>query len=169
MDLDPLARLLSLLRSFPSDWAYDSISPSSRTYDWARIEQDVGVPGLPADYKQLMQGYSSLVVAGIFIVDPDEFAAMHELHAEPLREWWTRRPEGSRAIYPQPGGLLFCASTEGRDTLWWDTSHPDPDRWTITWEVEFDRHTFDGTLTELLVAELTDHLEPRLTAFTVSE
>jgi hypothetical protein len=33
--------------------------------------------------------------------------------------------------------------------------------------VEFDRNTFDGTLTELLVAELTGVLDPELTAYTV--
>lgn len=37
----------------------------------------------------------------------------------------------------------------------------------IVWDAEFDQHTFDSTLTELLVAELTGVLEPQLTDFTV--
>jgi hypothetical protein len=173
MDLGPLARLQTLLRSFPSDWAYGSIAyvydPSSHTYDWTAIEQDIGVPSLPSDYKQLMDGYGPLVIAGIFIVDPDDFAAAHELHADSLRDWWSQDLKPSGPIHPEPGGLLFCASTEGRETLWWDRSHTDPDQWTITWDAEFHRYTFNGTLTELLVAELTGHLRPRLTAFTLNE
>jgi len=44
-----------------------------------------------------------------------------------------------------------------------------PDRWTIVWDVEFEGHTFDGTLTELLIAELTGALEPQLTDFTADQ
>jgi hypothetical protein len=167
MGLDSLARLRNILQSFPSDWAYGRPEPSSHRYDWAGVEQAIGVSGLPADYKRLMEDYGRLVIAGIFISDPNDFAAAHEMLAEDLREHWTEYSEESRPVHPQPGGLLLCASTEGRDALWWDTSQPNPDRWTITWDVEFDRHTFDGTLTELLVAELTGQLEPRLTDFTV--
>ncbi|TCO61152.1 SUKH superfamily protein [Actinocrispum wychmicini] len=172
MDLEPLARLRTVLASFPAGLAYEMsglvYDPSSRAYDWAAIENSVGV-GLPADYKRLMDGYGSLVVGGIFIVSPDDFLAEHERLANDLRDWFADEPEGARPIHPEPDGLLLCASTEGRDILWWDTSNPDPDRWPILWDVEFDRHTFNGTLTELLVADLTGTLDPQLTAFTVGE
>ncbi|MET9629413.1 hypothetical protein ABZX92_18315 [Lentzea sp. NPDC006480] len=61
-----------------------------------------------------------------------------------------------------PGSPRLCARPCGCDA-----SHPDPDRWMIVWDAEFDQHTFDSTLTELLVAELTGVLEPQLTDFTV--
>ena len=117
----------------------------------------------------LTTAYGPLVVAGIFVVDPDTFTATHDLHAAPLRQWWSDRPERARPVHPDPGGLLFCASTEGRDTLWWDTAHPDADRWTIVWDIEFDRHPFPGSLTELLAAELSGRLDPRLTAFATGD
>ncbi|HEX8628453.1 MAG TPA: hypothetical protein VF755_09825 [Catenuloplanes sp.] len=173
MDLDPLARLQAIMRSFPSDLAYDLsryvYEPGSHPYDWPAVEQGIGVVGLPSDYKRLLEGYGPLGVGGIFIVAPDHFAARHDVHAASLRQFWSEFRPGSRSIHPDPGGLLYCASTEGRDVLWWDTSDPDPDRWTIVWDVEFECHRFDGTLTELLVAELTGELRPQLTDFTVSE
>ncbi len=81
------------------------------------------------------------------------------------------RVEETGEIYLVPGEerQLLCATTEGSDVLWWDTPNPDPDRWPILWNVEFDRHTFNGTLTELLISDLTGALDPQLTAFTVSD
>lgn len=159
--------LRSILRNTPSDYAYDTSTRTyeegSHRYDWARIEQELGIRGLPGDYKMLMEGYGPLVIAGIFIVEPDEFAELHEENAGYFRDY----PE-SGAIHPDPGGLLFCATTEGRDTLWWDTTRPDPDRWTMAWQVDTgERQDFDGSLTELLVADLTGRLEPELTGFAI--
>ncbi|MBP2337695.1 hypothetical protein JOF41_003873 [Saccharothrix coeruleofusca] len=169
MDLAPLARLRAVLACFPTGLAYDMsgllYDPSSHAHDWTAVEDGVGI-GLPTDYKRLMDGYGDLVVGGIFIVSPDNLPAEHEVQANGLRDWFADEPGGARPIHPDPGGLLLCATTEGRDVLWWDTSNPDPDRWPILWDVEFDRHTFDGTLTELLVAELTGALDPQLTDFT---
>jgi hypothetical protein len=172
MEFEPLARLRTVLASFPPDLAYEPsglrYDPSARSHDWTAIEAGVGVR-LPTDYKRLMDGYGRLVVAGIFIVSAEDFLAEHETQANSLRDWFAREPEGARPIHPEPGGLLLCATTEGRDVLWWDTSNPDPDRWPILWDVEFDRHSFDGTLTELLVADLTGALDPLLTGFSASD
>lgn len=167
MDLEPLARLQAVLASFPPDLAYEmaelSYDPDGHDFDWAAIEDRLGI-ALPADYKRLLDGYGTLVVGGIFVVPAQDFPRWHETHAASLRTWFADHPGQARAIHPEPGGLLLCATTEGRDELWWDTSNPD--RWTIVWDVEFDGHTFDGTLTELLIAELTGVLEPQLTDFT---
>jgi hypothetical protein len=172
MDLEPLARLRAVLASFPADLAYEMsglhYDPAGRAIDWAAVEDGVGV-ALPTDYKRLMDGYGLLVVGGIFIVSAEELPTAHEVQANSLRKWFAGEPDRARPIHPAPGGLLLCATTEGRDVLWWDTSNPDPDRWPIVWDVEFDRHTFDGTLTELLIADLTGILDPQLTNFTVSD
>jgi len=172
MDLEPLAQLRTVLASFPTDLAYEmselSYNRAGHGFDWAAIEDSVGV-GLPTDYKRLIDGYGTLVVGGIFIVSAEDLLSQHEAQANSLRDWFADKPDWTRPIHPEPGGLLLCASTEGRDVLWWDTSNPDPDRWPILWDVEFDPHTFNGTLTEMLIADLTGVLEPQLTDFTVSE
>jgi hypothetical protein len=144
-------------------------APTPRTYDWEATEREVGVPRLPTDYKRLLRAHGSavingfLTIYGISIADPDELVSSHQWQAGYLRDWWTQHPRDAGRIHPEPGGLLLCATTEGRDILWWDTSRPNPDQWTITWDVEFDRHTFAGTLTELLVADFTGRLDPPLT------
>ncbi|NDU74264.1 hypothetical protein GWI34_16715 [Actinomadura sp. DSM 109109] len=80
--------------------------------------------------------------------------------AEPKPEWGLEeRPR--YPLHPEPGGLLYCGSTEGRDTLWWDTRDPDPDHWLV--KTDHDEEGA-GTITELLVAELTG-TGPGLTAF----
>ena len=139
------------------------------TYDWPGITASLGVAGLPSDFKRLAEAYGPAVINGIFVVDPDRFAESHETHAEYLRRFWAAEPQDAIPVHPEPGGLLLCAMTEGRDTLWWDTAPPDPDQWTITWDVEFDQHRFAGTLTELIIADLTGRLEPALTALDPSD
>ncbi|WNV87734.1 hypothetical protein [Umezawaea sp. Da 62-37] len=170
MDLEPLNRLRTILASFPAGLAHDmsdlSYDPSGRAHDWTAIKDRVGT-GLPTDYKLLMDGYGDLVVGGIFIVPPRDLLTQHDVQADCLRDRFADEPARALPIYPEPGGLLLCASTEGRDVLWWDTSNPDPDSWPVLWDVEFDRNIFKGTLTELLVSDLTGVLDPRLTAFTV--
>ncbi|TDB78869.1 SMI1/KNR4 family protein [Actinomadura sp. KC216] len=125
------------------------------TYEWEDIEQELGVPRLPADYKRLYETYYSdhwIVLNGIFIEHPHDLASSHETHAESMREWGfgsgPRHP-----LHPEPGGLLYCAGTEGRASLWWDTRDPDPDRWPI-WTDRRDTEEL-WTITEFLVAELT--------------
>ncbi|ATE54554.1 SMI1/KNR4 family protein [Actinosynnema pretiosum] len=170
MEPDSLARLRTVLAAFPRGLAYDMsgprYDPAFHAHDWTAVEERVGTR-LPADYRRLADGYGGLVVAGIFLVTPDDLPAVHEAHANSLRDHFAHRPDLARPVHPEPGGLLLCATTEGRDILWWDTTAPDPDRWSIVWDAEFAAHTFPGTLTELLVADLTGVLRPRLTAFTV--
>ncbi|GAA2087261.1 SMI1/KNR4 family protein [Actinomadura alba] len=151
---DPLAQLLTI------------IGPGTpRTYDWEAIERDLGVTRLPTDYKRLHEAYKPRVALnGIFVAEPADLASMHQLHTALLRNWCEDddRPEDADpqdyyTVHPDPGGLplLFCASTEGRDILCWDTANPDPDKWPIV-NVSFGGpDVFDGTLTEVLVGELT--------------
>ncbi|MBG6093173.1 hypothetical protein [Actinomadura viridis] len=82
---------------------------------------------------------------------------VRQRRAEYLPDWseqWDRPdgtdPEHEYTVHPEPGGLVYCGSTEGRDTLCWDTRDPDPDRWPVV----SDKGIFPA-LTELLVAELT--------------
>ncbi|MEV6235908.1 SMI1/KNR4 family protein [Lentzea sp. NPDC051838] len=169
---DALARLREILAEFPAGMAYPMselvYDPSGHDFDWTAIEASAGI-GLPADYKRLADGFGDPVFSGLFLVPPDGFRAKHDLHAGYLRDWFARYPENVRPIHPDPGGLLLCAFTEGRDVLWWDTTDPDPDRWTIVWDVEFRGHTYAGTVTELLVEEFTGTLHSRLTGVTLGD
>jgi hypothetical protein len=158
---DPLAQLGTIIGAPPEP---------PRSYDWAAIERELGISGLPADYKRLTQAYGPMFLNGLLPVDPADLPTMHRDFADELRGWWRENPDdGPLPIVPDPGGLLLCATTESRETLYWDTSDPGPDRWTIIWEVEFDRQTFPGTLTELIIADLTGRLTPALTSLTPSD
>ncbi|MEV6860028.1 hypothetical protein AB0M44_03335 [Streptosporangium subroseum] len=151
---DPLAQLGTI------------IGPGTpRTYDWDAVEREVDVTGLPTDYKRLYEEYGPrFAVNGFFVAGPAEIASLHALHTNFLRKWCkdNGRPEDADpgdhyTVYPEPGGLLFCGSTEGRDVLCWDTKNPDPSKWPIVNADYGGPEVFTGTLTELLVAELTGH------------
>jgi hypothetical protein len=143
-------------------------SGEAHGYAWDRIESELGVP-LPTDYKRLLESRGPAYVNGIFLTNPARLVADHEIQAESLRDWWAERPASAGKVWPEPGGLLLCVTTEGREIVWWDTADPDPDRWTLTWDVEFSAHTFAGTVTELLIADLTGRLEAGLTSLTPND
>lgn len=130
---DPLAQLRTIVA--PTE---------THRYDWPEIEREIGIARLPADYQRLAETYGPFVLNGIFVADPIALAELHQSHAFLVEP---------HAVHPQPGGLLYCGATEGRDGLWWDASDPDPDRWPVVCEPAFQ--TFAGTLTELLVAQAT--------------
>ncbi|NVI93165.1 hypothetical protein [Actinomadura sp. BRA 177] len=157
---DPLAQLQTI------------VGPGTPgTYDWKAIERQLGVPRLPADYKRLYETYCYghwIVFNGFFIEHPDDLASRHTSHAELLLEMARPKPEWGLdgkprpVVHPEPGGLLYCGSTEGRDWLLWDTGDPDPDRWTVRTD-HGEEAEGGGTITEFLVAELTG-VGPGLTA-----
>jgi hypothetical protein len=95
MDPEPLARLRTVLASFPSDPAYEMsalpYNPAGHEFDRAATEDDDGV-GLPTDYKRLLDGYGNLVVGGIFIVSADDLLSQHEAQASGLRSWFAGAP-----------------------------------------------------------------------------
>ncbi|MEV6031473.1 SMI1/KNR4 family protein [Nonomuraea sp. NPDC052116] len=137
---------------------------AGHTYDWPRIERSLGLR-LPSDYKRLFEAYGAIGINGITIGHPEDLQQQHEEQAEYL-DW---EDDEAMAVHPAPGGLLWCANIEGRETIWWDTRDPDSDRWTMVWDVEFDRHNFPCTLTELMIADLTSRLASSLTALDPSD
>ncbi|MEW2357707.1 SMI1/KNR4 family protein [Spirillospora sp. NPDC029432] len=130
------------------------------TYDWEALERGLGVPRLPTDYKRLYETYSGghwIVLKGIFVEHPRDLAARHAGQATFIRDVRVQDPArpGRRHVpFPEPGGLLYRGSTEGRDTLCCDTQDPDPDRWPVVNLGYGDVEEF-GPIVELLVAELT--------------
>lgn len=147
---DPLAQLESL------------IGPRQpRIHDWQTIERDLGF-GLPTDYKQLHDAYGLVRPNGIFVSSPDELWHVHDMHASVLVDSFEWKQQ------TDPGGMLLCATTEGRDMVIWDTGAEDPDEWQLVVDDYGARRPFPGTLTELLVAELTD-TGPSLTSFELGD
>ncbi|XVQ09947.1 hypothetical protein ACQP1W_46780 [Spirillospora sp. CA-255316] len=149
---DPLAQLRTI------------VGPGSpATFDWEAIERRLGVPRLPSDYKRLYEEYGGhghwIVYNGFFIDTPHDIPDRHPDHADGLQEFTLDRigprDDGRRyTVHPEPGGLLYCGSTEGRDTLYWDTHDPDPDRWPVV-NAGYGHIEEFGPIVELLVAELT--------------
>jgi len=145
---DPLAELATLLGP-----------PDSETIaDWSSDERRLGTR-LPADLKRLLAAYPELSFGSISIPPPGQVARYHET--------LSKLTLGDRPAHPSPGGLLYCAGTENRDTLWWDTTDPDPDAWPVVVEEAGEFTPFPGTLTQLLVHTLTGR-PPRLAGGTVS-
>ncbi|WP_433146406.1 SMI1/KNR4 family protein [Actinomadura nitritigenes] len=153
---DPLAQLRTIIGPGRPATARDA------GYDWEAIEQELGVPALPADYKRLYEVYGAggrFAVNGIFVQAPDGLAEHLAEYGHYYRKWAENcrnpaNPDRRYKGYPEPGGLLYCGSTEGRDTLCWDTAGPDPDRWPVV-NLGYGDVVEFGPLTELLVAELT--------------
>lgn len=133
------------------------------SFDWAAIEADLGRP-LPPDYKLLHETYGSLtdgvtnnrkalVWNGINFPPPLALKKEHESHAK--YRAFTRILESSEPDSPDADDLLLCCATESRDLLAWDTRNPDPAQWPVL-NLEYAGPTvFPGTVTELLVADLT--------------
>ncbi len=143
---DPLAQLRTIIG--PG-------LPVPEALDWAAVEADLGCP-LPPDYKLLHEAFGTrLAFNGIVLSSPASLRDDHELHARYGSFGRDGLYDGRYASYPAPGGLLLCATTEGRDVLAWDTRAPDPARWPVVNCAFSGAEVFQGTLTELLVADLT--------------
>jgi hypothetical protein len=138
---DPLAQLATI------------IGPGSpQACDWPAAERGLGRP-LPSDYKRLHEAYGSpFAQNGLFVSAPGELLSTHTMLADTLADMCEDAGSGYQ-VHPAPGGLLLCLTTESRDLLCWDTRDPDPDAWPVVYLDE--EEVFPGTLTEILVAELT--------------
>ena len=145
---DPLAQLATLIG--PPD--------INRDADWSTAERRLGVR-LPDNYKRLHAAYGAWFVEGISAPPPGQLADWQEQLADIYLD--------DRPAFPHPGGLLYCAGTENRDALWWDTTDADPDAWPVVIQSAGHFSTFPGNLTELLVHTLTDR-EPDLPCGTPS-
>lgn len=155
---DPLAQLKTLVGPGRAD---------SLSYDWAAIEADLGRP-LPPDFKLLHETfgritpgggpgslphrYDALNWNGITVPSPLALKKTHERYAGDDGFYTTGKLPMD---FPAPNELLLCCTTAGRDLLAWDTRNPDPARWLVINMHASDPEVLPGTLTELLVAELT--------------
>jgi hypothetical protein len=145
---DPLAQLATLLGS-----------PDGETVaDWSSDEQRLGTR-LPTDLKRLHAAYPELSAGRVSIPPPGQVARYHEAISQFALD--------GRPAHPRPGGLLYCGGTETRNTIWWDTTDPDPDAWPVVVEVASEFTPFPGNLTQFLVHTLIGR-PPKLAGGTVS-
>jgi hypothetical protein len=68
---------------------------------------------------------------------------------------FTSATEFSDPGFPSAGELLLCCTTESRHLLAWDTRDPDPARWPVIDLKWAGPVVFPGTVTELLIADLS--------------
>ncbi|MFE1319628.1 hypothetical protein [Kitasatospora phosalacinea] len=106
--------------------------------DWAAVEHWLG-RRLPADYRELLDAHGPLLLGGqLRVLGPyvlggrfDYGEWLHRLHRTARIE--LRELHGARRppVHPEPGGLLALGESTDADQLFWDTTDPDPDRWTV--------------------------------------
>jgi hypothetical protein len=164
---DELARMVSL----PS---------TTRTQeDWEAVERSLGL-ALPGDYKNLIEvvgpgafdGYL-LLPSPFFVSKTDNQFDFFQYvdYAEDAMDAPLERGELPYPLYPDPGGMLVWGGTIDGDLLFWNTTRPDPDTWTV---VACDRWPeywmeFRGSVTGFLVAYLSGTLRPSFLAVDMGE
>jgi SUKH superfamily protein len=152
---DPLAQLELLIGPPP-----EREEAAEEPRDWDEVEEELGVR-LPADYKRLVDAYGVLDVDSVIRLIAPEDIPDEQANRDDDLEDWDGTEDVDEAVEPplvKPGGLLICADNEHLHNVLWDTTDPDPDRWTIVHidhELEPNHTPFAGTLTEFVVALLT--------------
>ncbi|GHH23251.1 histone-like nucleoid-structuring protein Lsr2 [Streptomyces rubradiris] len=130
--------------------------------NWAGVESALQLR-LPEDYKQLTTAYDPGCFANFLWVYDPRHTSVHVSLLGPAQER-TRaqvREDYARGIYPAPVDpelLLPCGGTDNGEGIFWITDPKnDPDAWTVAVnEARGPRwYTFDGNLTQFLVAVLS--------------
>jgi hypothetical protein len=147
--------------------------------DWEAVERSLGL-GLPGDYKHLIEVFGPGSFDGYLLL-PSPFLVSRTHHlldffqilelAQEAMDTPLERGELPYPLYPDPGGMLPWGGTIDGDLLFWNTTRPDPDTWTV---VACDRWPeywmeFLGSVTGFLVAYLTGELAPPFLAVDMGE
>lgn len=125
--IDPLGEVVLVE---PERWLF---APGA----WSEVESAIGT-ALPSDYKALIaDGNACVFDEELFIYSPfDPDPNLNLVLCSARSSWglaYLRRsdPTFRVAAYPEPGGLFGWGSDGGGGRYHWDTTHADPDRWTI--------------------------------------
>jgi hypothetical protein len=105
--------------------------------EWSEVEAAIGT-ALPRDYKDLIaDGLACVFDEELFIAspfDPNPNVNLVQVAARcayALAYLRQSDPLFSVAAYPEPGGLLAWGFDGGGGNYHWDTTDPDPNRWTV--------------------------------------
>lgn len=104
--------------------------------DWSEYVRVLGID-VPSDYKELSEAYPTIDIGAFLLVDTpepgrevesaasavDALDVLEDLAEDDMAEGYVP--------YPQPGGLLLCASTSSGDMFYWRTGASDPDAWPV--------------------------------------
>jgi hypothetical protein len=141
--------------------------PKFASGDWTRVTRVLGA--LPPDYRRLIERYGSGSFAGrVTIFNPFDPNPYVELIASAMRALETDRatrhefPDDYQfPLYPEPGGILPWAITDGGDTLYWMEAG-EPAAWpiVIVGARELAGETFDLCVTDFLARWLTGAIAP---------
>lgn len=133
---------------------------------WEPIEAAIGLR-LPEDYKELARIYGSGTFMGFISIydavgpDPDcqlvpELSEVRRF----FRQYWPDIP-----IYPQPGGLLACGSTNTGEYLFWLTRGLVSEWPIVVWDHDClegeELELFEYDLTNFLAGLVTGEIRPR--------
>ncbi|MGW3208989.1 Lsr2 family DNA-binding protein [Streptomyces sp. NPDC001135] len=137
-------------------------APVQPPVNWASVESALRLR-LPEDYKQLTAAYGPGRFANFLWVFDPRHTSVHVNLISPAQDRTREqvRDDYARGIYPAPVDpdlLLPCGGTDNGEDLFWITDPKnDPDAWTIAVnEARGPRwYTFDGNLTQFLVAVLS--------------
>jgi hypothetical protein len=127
---------------------------------WDAVHAELGTE-LPSDFRELMEQTA-------FHVYDDFLMPFHPRHEGPghsgyyvgvardqLNNIRSHAEAGDSEGYqpfPEPGGLLPWANSLEGDVLYWDTTHEDPERWTVVVEGRNGSWLpFDGGVLEFLL------------------
>lgn len=147
--------------------------PAEPTYafdgPWEPIEAKIGTQ-LPPDYKDLMRVYGSGMFMGfVEIYDPIDpidprigRQLLPEIHE--VRKLFARfHPH--LPIYPQPGGLLVCGSTDTGEYIFWLTRGFVSEWPIVVWDHDCDEdeelELFECDLTDYLAGLISGDIRPR--------
>jgi hypothetical protein len=129
--------------------------------DWASVEEVIG-SALPSDYQMFVETYGAGSINDfLWIFTPgssneylDLFQAIRS-DGNMLRGIKAKLPEEFPiAVFPEPGGVLPFGATDNGDLLLWDTSHGNPDMWSVVIVNPRDNRycAFPGSMIQFLEA-----------------
>ncbi|MEU8139793.1 SMI1/KNR4 family protein [Streptodolium elevatio] len=139
--------------------------PEPADLHWEEFRTALGVPA-PGDFQLLAQWYPTFTVNDFLHVTlpiaGNEAQVAHGMlgDTEMIRDLWENDDSHGNAPFPEPNGLLPCASTNHGDLFSWVVNGDDPDRWPVMIATRNDYWwTYDGGLVAFLSAYLGGSLE----------
>lgn len=144
--------------------------PASPTYafdgPWERIEAELGTP-LPQDYKDLVRLYGGGGFMEYFIVNnpasPGPGGELIPEAYEVQKLFVEHHPH--LPMYPKPGGLLVCGSSDNGEYLFWLTRGPVSEWPIVVWDHDCaqdkELEVFECDLTDFIAGVVTGDIRPR--------
>ena len=131
---------------------------------WRELEPSWGIT-FPSDYKEFISSYGTVCIADfIYVFNPiskNRNVNLVEMRDQVLNGFrYLRDKYGASEVpfplYPEPGGLLPCGTTDNGNTLFWLTDGS-PENWPLIVSAPRDARyeKFDMTLTEFMTKILS--------------